>query len=343
MAVAAKIASESEISPELREAIKAARMVPLWESPTAHKLDTLREPPHIWRWADTRRILTEVGQIMSPRVVERRVLSLVNPKQRLAEGEATTGAISAAMQLLKPSERARPHRHSMNALRFVLEGSGAETLVDGKPCPMEVGDLVITPAWCWHEHVNNGIQPTLWLDVLDVALHLFLGTDAFQPGSVNDKPTYLDDEMFQIANVTPVIEGEQQRAHSPVFRYPWRDAKAGVAAAPAGRDGLKRVRYVNPMTGGACMAMLDCYLIEVDSREFSLPFHASYSTVCSVVQGIGKTRIGDKEISWAEKDTFTLPFDSWVSHASDGPAYLFLVTNRDLYARLDLLTEEWRE
>jgi gentisate 1,2-dioxygenase len=342
MSVATKTTSTSDISPSLRQAMKNAHMVPLWESPTARKLDVMRERPHVWAWSATRPILMETGQVKSPKIVERRVISLVHPKSRGAEDEATAGAISAAMQLLLAGERARPHRHSMNALRFVLEGSGAETIVDGKSCPMEVGDLIITPAWCWHEHVNMDGSPTLWLDVLDVALHLFLGTDEFQPGPVNEQPTHYDDNLFQVANITPVLDAVPQ-SHSPVFRYPWDAARASVAVAPRGRDGVRRVRYVNPMTGGSCMSLLDCYLAEIDGGTFSRPVRTSYSSVCAVVQGSGRTRVGEQEISWSEKDVFTLPFGSWVSHAADGPAHLFTVTNRDLYARLGLLKEEYRD
>ena len=36
------------------------------------------------------------------------------------------------------------HRHSPSALRFVIEGSGAWTTVDGVRLPMTAGDLVLT-------------------------------------------------------------------------------------------------------------------------------------------------------------------------------------------------------
>jgi gentisate 1,2-dioxygenase len=340
MNVPLKTPPATDLSPSLRHALKSAHMVPLWESPTAHKLDVEREPAHIWPWAVTRPILTEVGQTKSPRIVERRVLSLVNPKSRGPEDEATTGAINAAMQLLLPGEHARPHRHSMNALRFVLEGSGAETIVDGKACAMDAGDLIITPGGCWHEHVHHGGTPTLWLDVLDVTLHLFLGTDSFQPGPIAVKPVHYDDRMFAVPNITPVVD-TARHPHSPVFRYPWASARAAVAEAPSGEDGLRRVRYVNPMTGGSCMSILDCYLIEARPGTFSRPFRTSYSSVCAVAQGSGTSRIGGKEINWTEKDVFTLPAGAWVSHrTTDGPAHIFMVTNRDLYSRLGLLTEE---
>ena len=179
--------------PELRQAMRAAHMVPLWESPTAHKLDVLREPAHCWPWRVTRPIMAGAAAVQSPRVVERRVVSLVNPKSRSADDEATTGTISATLQMLLPGETARVHRHSMSALRFVLEGSGASTIVDGKRCAMAFGDLVITPAWCWHQHEHQGDEPVVWLDVLDVALHLMLGTDEFQPGPSGTLPPPLSD------------------------------------------------------------------------------------------------------------------------------------------------------
>ena len=70
----------------------------------------------------------------------------------------TSKTLAATIQVLLPGETRAPHRHTMNALRFVLEGSGAITMVDGKPCPMEEGDLILTPAWTWHEHVHQRLR-----------------------------------------------------------------------------------------------------------------------------------------------------------------------------------------
>ncbi len=47
----------------------------------------------------------------------------------------------AAVQYLGPHEVAPAHRHTPAALRFVLEGSGVWTLVDGDPLAMSAGDL----------------------------------------------------------------------------------------------------------------------------------------------------------------------------------------------------------
>ena len=145
----------------LRRAWKAAHLVPLWESSTAHKPPTPPEPAHLWSWQAIRPLVGGAMDLANPAAVERRVLSLVNPVAKSAEDESTMRNLSAAIQILLPGESARPHRHSMNALRFVLEGSGALTMVDGKACAMEFGDLILTPAWCWHEHVHGGVEPMI--------------------------------------------------------------------------------------------------------------------------------------------------------------------------------------
>ena len=74
------------------------------------------------------------------------------------------------LQILNPGEIAPPHRHSMAALRFILQGKGAYTIVEGEKFVMEAGDLILTPQGTWHEHANEGTEPMIWIDGLDVPL-----------------------------------------------------------------------------------------------------------------------------------------------------------------------------
>jgi gentisate 1,2-dioxygenase len=325
---------------DLRARWQAAHVSPLWESPTAHKKDAGPEKPFLWPWRALRELAAGVAAIQSPAAVERRVLSLVNPKRRSAEDEATIRSIAAAIQVLLPGEAARPHRHSMNALRFVLEGRGAFTVVNGKSCPMSEGDLILTPAWTWHEHVHRGDAPIVWLDVLDVPLHQFLGTASFQPGPARDLPLQIDDAAFSVPNLVPVCAGIGEQ-YSPVFHYPWSSMAAALQAAPLGQDGSRRVRYVNPLTGGPSMALLDAFVIEIGGRN-TAPFRTSSSAVCSVVEGHGASLVGDETVTWSPKDFFTLPPGNWISHRSGSDrSRLLIVSDREVLRRLDLLTEEW--
>lgn len=334
-------AKSEEIPATLRAAWKTNHIVPLWESPTAHKLDLEREKAQKWAWDKMEPIVVETAKVGSPEVVERRVLSLVNRKSKSPEDEATCGLISACLQTLLPGERARPHKHSMNALRFVLSGSGAKTYVDGKPCPMEVGDLVITPAWTWHEHVHEGEGQVVWMDVLDVPLHLQLCTDEFQPGPSNDIPPQVDDVAYEVGGMVPV-RYEETSDHSPVYRFAREDAARALAVAPAGPDGARRVRYTDPTRGGQAMAMLDCTLMGLDAGfTTTRPFKSSASTVCCVVKGEGTSEVGGEKVSWKPRDIFTLPANEWATHSASTDAEIFMVSNRDLFDRLDLLKEQF--
>jgi gentisate 1,2-dioxygenase len=229
----------------------------------------------------------------------------------------------------------------MNALRFVLEGSGASTIVDGKSCPMEEGDLILTPAWTWHEHVHQGSGPIIWLDALDVPFQQYMGTGAFQPGPIAEMPETVADAAFAVANVVPDTS-YATRDYSPVFRYPYASTAAAVAAAPPARDGSRRVRYVNPLTGGPGMAMMDCFLVQLDGGAATLPFRTTANSVCCVVEGSGESQIGNETIRWRKRDIFTLPQGNRIVHqAAGGTARLFQVSDRDMYARLGLLKEEY--
>lgn len=228
----------------------------------------------------------------------------------------------------------------MNALRFILEGRGAETLVNGKVCPMETGDMVLTPAWCWHAHRHNGNEPMVWLDALDVPLHLHLGTVEFQPGPIKEMPETLPDAAFAVANIVPDVI-TPAAAHSPVFSYPYRNAVAAIKAAPVGADGTRRVRYSNPLTGGSAMAMLDCALMQVERGSETLPYMSNMNSVFCVAEGSGETSIGDQVLKWQHKDIFTVPPGTWVRHRSASDVSRLLhISDRDVMVRLGLLREQ---
>jgi gentisate 1,2-dioxygenase len=334
----------SELDAEVRKTWAAANVFPLWENRAAHAKPKGPEPAHHWHWTDLEPMVAQATAVRSMEAVERRVLMLVSPHSPPVGGAAgTTTNLNANLQILMPGEKARPHRHSMNALRFVLKGEGAVTIVDGKECAMAEGDLVTTPGWCWHEHDHRGSAPIVWLDVLDASLHRYLGTDVFQPGPAQDVPARAPDAAFAASAMLPQVS-DAPGAFSPLFRYPWAQASQAVAAAPVSRDGARRVRYANPQTGGPVMSFLDCYLVQIDKGTKTLPFRTSAHAVCTVVEGHGRSTIGEREITWSARDIFNIPHGNWVSHhAASETVKLFVVTDREVFRRLDLLTEEYGE
>lgn len=323
----------------IRKAWQEAHVSPLWEALEAHSTAVSRDRGYIWKWRTMKPLIENALNLQDMAAIQRRVLTFNNPNLRSGNAMGATPTLTAALQILKPGETARPHRHSPSALRFVLEGDGAYTIVDGKECLMDEGDLVITPGWTWHAHEHRGSRPIIWLDSLDVPLHRYLGTDDFEPGPPpNDMPRTMSDASFAIPNVVP--DGvDTNSLYSPVFRYPWAQAVAALAAAPVAKDGVKRVRYVNPMTGGPCMTLMDCYLFEIADGE-TLPLKSSASMVCAVVEGTGSTQAGDDTFEWEPKDVFSLPAGARLRHRAAGKARIFAVSDREMLRRLDLLEEE---
>jgi gentisate 1,2-dioxygenase len=133
-----------------------------------------RVRPFLWRWAEIKPLLMRAGELVTPdRRVERRTLGLINPS---VAGKTATHTLLTAVQLLLPGECAPAHRHSPAAIRFIIQGKGAYTTVEGEKCPMEPGDLILTPSWTWHDHGSEASGPVAWMDGLDIPLIRSLDT-----------------------------------------------------------------------------------------------------------------------------------------------------------------------
>jgi gentisate 1,2-dioxygenase len=270
---------------------------------------------------------------------ERRVLVLID--KRKEEGMAATRNLNGALQILMPGEKARPHRHSMSALRFMMQGSGAVTIVEGKRVPMEVGDLILTPAWCWHEHEHNGSSRVVWFDGLDVPLHRHFGTLDFQPGPVKDPKPLPPDALFASAGFVPEGESAAPPPYSPLFRYSYTDTCAALATMPKAADGSRTLRYTSPVDGGPVMPLIDCYMTELTRGHATRTRRSTAGAVVVVADGEGESTIGPDRIRWAKNDVFTVPHKNWHSHtAASDVARLFVVTDREALRRLGILKDE---
>jgi gentisate 1,2-dioxygenase len=320
--------------------MKRANTVAMWDWYDARANQAVQsEPSFHWRWKDVEPLLDGAVAATDMNSAERRVIQLKNPIFP-ADYIAVTSNINCGFQTLMPGEKARPHRHNMNALRFVVEGKGASTIVDGKVCPMEVGDLILTPAMTWHEHEHNGESGrVVWMDSLDSPLVRHLRCVQFQPGPAGDYPALPPDGAFTNPGFVPAQIARTD--YSPIFRYPWADAVAALAAVPAAADGSRTLRYANPVTGGAVMSLMDCYLLGLETGAETRPYRSSSNAACLVVEGAGVSTVGDETVRWQKYDLFTLPAWQWVSHkAETSEARLFQVTDREVLRRLNLLRDE---
>jgi gentisate 1,2-dioxygenase len=169
--------------------------------------------PAIWRYTDALAALTAAASFVSTEFAERRNLILANP---IPDNTfPTCRNLVAAYQLVLPGETARSHRHSPNALRFVLDAAPeVYTLVEGVEIAMAPGDVLLTPNWHWHGHANRSAEPALWIDFLDVPLVQSLENMYFQhypdfnepvTGRTGDSPFRLPGEALR---ARAEVEGE---------------------------------------------------------------------------------------------------------------------------------------
>jgi len=326
--------------------IAGRHLRPLWEV-----LDDLVPPqprpsarPALWRYDDVRPPLMESGKLITAAEAIRRVLILDNPG--LPGSSLITSALYAGLQLILPGEVAPSHRHTQSALRFIVEGAGAYTAVDGERTTMAPGDFIITPSWTWHDHGNDGEEPVVWLDGLDipiVALHDAQFAERY-PEAVQPVNRPEGDADARWGANMALIDHRHGSRTSPVFNYPYAKSRAALAklAAAGVSDPAHgvRMRYVNPVTGGWAMPTLGTFLQMLPSGFRSLPHRSTDGTVYCCVEGRGTIRIGDEEFEFGPRDVFVAP--SWQARTltASTDAVLFGFSDRPVQEALGLLREE---
>ena len=294
---------------------------PLWQVLGKQLTPTPETPvqPYLWRWTDLRPQLLRSGELVSAAEAERRVLMLLNPG---LEGRvATTHTLYAGIQLILPGEVARTHRHTPNALRFIMEGQGAYTVVDGEKLPMQPGDFVLTPNWTWHEHGSEGRQPVVWLDGLDLPLAGMLAGTFFEPGRSESqaltKPVDNSTRGYSRGGLLPTWQ-RAAGGQSPLLKYAWSEARP--ALLDLGRDADSpfdgtMLEYVNPVTGGPSLATMASFVQRLRPGQKTQARRQSVSKVYLAVEGTGQTVVEGRTFEWRPGDVFAIP--TWTSHAHE--------------------------
>lgn len=330
-----------------RDGLTAQNLVPLWPSLRAalpHGKPARRTRPMVWNYANIRPSLMEAGDLTPIEKAERRVLVLANPGLGLENMQATP-TIYIGMQLILPGETAPNHIHSPSAVRFVVEGKGGFTVVDGEKMPMERGDLILTPSGLWHEHGHEGEGPVVWLDALDLPTVLAMEASYSregEPQKVRNQPD-LSQTHYRRSGLVPYASLNTTRNPYALKRFPWKDVKAALEDLAAVTDLGTPVQlaYVNPETGAPCMPVLGFSAIMLRPGETISPVRRSSSSVLHVVEGQGTTLVDGVELDWGEKDTFAIPTHSVVtiSNTSGAPAFLFQIDDAPMQQKLGFYEE----
>ena len=326
-------------------------LTPLWE--VLHAL----VPPHprtpcvsaLWRYDEVRPFLMRAGEAITAEEAVRRVLVLENPALR--GQSAITQSLYAGLQLILPGEVAPSHRHTQGALRFIVEGSGAYTAVDGERTTMRPGDFIITPSWTWHDHGSEAGGPVVWLDGLDIPMIRFFDA-GFAEADTRRSQAVTRSEGTSFAsyghNMAPLRAASPYGATSPIFSYPYERSREALERlerdAPIdAHDGIK-LRYVNPSTGGWTMPTIGTFLQKLPAGFSGSPWRQTDGAVFSVVEGHGEVSVSQGDTTarhaFGPRDHFVIPSWHTARFASAAGCVLFSFSDRPVQEALGIHREE---
>ncbi len=343
----------TEDRPRAQQSLRAAfysrldkdNLTPLWEV-----LHALVPPlpqtgcvPALWKYADIRPFIMESGGLITAMEAVRRVLILENPGMR---GQSCiTRSLYCGMQLILPGEIAPSHRHTQSALRFVVEGSGAYTAVDGERTTMHPGDFIITPPWTWHDHGNPGNEPVVWMDGLDIQILQLFGAQFMEnfPQDVQPVSKSEGDSTARFgSNMVPLGPLPASKT-SPIFNYPYERSRETLAqlARHQAVDACHgwKMQFINPLTGGFAMPTIGAFIQLLPASFKSDPYRSTDGTIYSVVEGAGTATIGEERFSFAPRDTFVVPSWQPLRFETSGETVLFSYSDRPAQVALGLLRE----
>lgn len=306
--------------------------------------------PHVWKWDNISEYLERLRNDVSLESIPqggRRALVCENPSHH-----TTSWTLYLAYQTVVPGEECGAHRHNIDAFRFVTDGaSSMHTVVDGEEIPMETGDLLLTPQGAWHGHENKSDQTATWLDGLTSpfiveGLHdpYFEDHDPYRQNI--DKPKAYHNTTY--GNLHPANDDSSKTP--PAYRYPWDETydalqmavetESGPAYDPY--DGI-RFEYVNPKTGqGPALETMSVFMQLHPSREQTETHRHNTTEIYYVVEGEGRTEVGDQTLEWAEGDSFIVPPGEWHSHetTSSNDAILFVMSDEAIFDSFNQYREE---
>lgn len=335
---------------ELYDEMRPQALTPLWE--VLHAL-VLPEPrplalAHAWSYADARAFLMRAGDLISAEKAERRVLILENPG--LQGKSSITSSIYAGLQLILPGEIAPCHRHAQCALRFVLEGSGAYTAVDGEKAVMQPFDLVLTPSMQWHDHGNPTQEPMIWMDGLDIpTVTTFDASFAERLAESVHPETAPSGENLALYghNMRPMqgSASDNRPTSQPLFHYPyahWRKALGEMARSAIIDPHLGyALEFRNPADGGHVMPTIAAHVRLLPRGFETRPRRSTDGTVFVVVEGQAEASVGDQTFKLGAKDTLVVP--SWqplrIRAAGDQNLVLFGFSDKATQQKINLYRE----
>ena len=305
--------------------------------------------PVVWRYGDLRGHVLRALQLVTPEKAGRRVIYLNNPGR--SDVAAAVGWIYAGLQVMNPGEVASAHRHSASAIRFIMEGQGAYTVVDGHKMTLGENDFVLTPNGTWHEHgVDAGGSVCIWQDGLDIPF-----VNAMEANFYEVHPDLRQAVGYPVDDMTKTWGNPGLRpmgqiwghGYSPMYKYEWEPTYQALGKYAASTDGSPfdgvLMEYVNPVTNGPVMQTLGASMQMLRPGEHTKAHRHTGSGLYHVAKGAGHSIIGGKRFDWSARDIFCVPSWVWHEHVNGSAtedACLFCLSDLPVMRSLGLYREQ---
>ena len=305
--------------------------------------------PVLWRYRDLRDHVLRSVSLVTPEKAGRRVIYLNNPGRQ--EQAAAVGWLYSGLQVMHPGEVASAHRHAASALRFIMEGKGAYTIVDGHKMTLGANDFVLTPNGTWHEHgVEADGLPCIWQDGLDIPLvnALEAGFYAVHP-DLNQAVGYPVDASTNVWGAASLRPHQMSwtKPYSPLFKYQWEPTYEALCRYAQARDDDPfdgaMMHYTNPVTGGHVMATMGASMQLLRPGFTGKAHRHTGSFLYQVAKGKGYSVINGQRFDWQERDIFCVPSWAWHEHvnaSSSEDACLFCFNDLPVMEKLALYAEQ---
>jgi gentisate 1,2-dioxygenase len=308
-----------------------------------------RSVPVIWRYAELRDQVLRALELVTPEKAGRRVVYLANPGRR--DVSAAVGWLYSGIQVMNPGEVASAHRHAASALRFIMEGAGAYTIVDGHTLTLGRNDFVLTPNGTWHEHGVAAEGTTcIWQDGLDIPLVNALEANFYEvhPDLQQPRGRPVDDMVKTWGGQGLLPQAERWGAgYSPLLAYRWQPTYEALSRAAEVSEGSPFdgiiMDYVNPVTGGPVMQTIGAQMQLLRPGERTRAHRQVGSFVYQVAKGSGHSIVAGRRLDWTERDIFVVPSWAWHEHANGSEsedACLFAFHDLPVTKALGLYKEE---
>jgi gentisate 1,2-dioxygenase len=321
------ISSSQQSLQNFKERIAPNNLLPLWErrvrlTPGSDSVATQ------WQYQTIRPLLEQACQLISKKDADRRVLVMENPALRGSSFIANS--LFAGQQIILPGELAPSHRHTPNAFRFIVEGEGAYTSIDGVKIMMRPGDFIVTPNWAWHDHGNHGDAPVVWMDGLDTPFTSLFGA--------HFRENYPED-TYPVTHQSMTPD-----EFSKSYLYPFSTVEHHLRSlniAEINPAHAYCMRYLNPLTGQDPLMTVAAYMQMIPAGFEGTPYRSTENKVFNVAKGACRIEVSGQAFLLEEHDVLVIP--SWETYriVSSQETFIFSFSDRTAQEKLGFWREEY--